>query len=73
MKAKVIADFRDAATWELHEAGTEYEGTGERIAELAALGFVESAKDEKPEGKTDEKPAERPKKAAPKRKAKAKE
>lgn len=39
--AKVAVRFRDKNTKEIHEVGTEYKGTDERINELKALGFVE--------------------------------
>lgn len=66
MKAKVVADFRDADTWELHEAGTEYEGTEERIAELAGKGFVENPDDEPEDKPEDKKPKAKPKAKAKK-------
>ena len=42
--AKVIKPFRDRETWAVFEAGDEYDGTPERIAELAAAGIVEATK-----------------------------
>lgn len=39
--AKVIRQFRDRATWKTYNEGDEY--VGDRVAELAALGYVESA------------------------------
>ena len=40
--AKVIAPFRDRETWAAFEVGDDYEG--DRVDELAALGFVEADK-----------------------------
>jgi hypothetical protein len=42
--AKVIKPFRDRITWVAYDAGDEYDGTPERIAELAAAGIVEAPK-----------------------------
>lgn len=53
MKAKVIADFTDRLTMrDVYKVGDTYEGGAERIAELAAGGYVErpkpSTKQQKP-------------------------
>lgn len=41
MSAKVIASFRDKETLERYNVGSKYEGTEERLAELAELGYLE--------------------------------
>lgn len=40
MKATVLQDFTDKHTKIRHEAGSTFEGTAERIKELAARGLV---------------------------------
>lgn len=42
--AKVLVEFRDRETWRLWTAGDEFDGTTERVAELAAGGYVEGDK-----------------------------
>lgn len=59
MGAKVTSAFTDRLTKQVYLPGEAYAGDEARIAELAAGGYVE-------------KPAEQPKKAAPKKAAKKK-
>lgn len=40
--AKVIIPFRDRETWVAYKVGDEYDGTPERIQELAEGGYVQS-------------------------------
>lgn len=42
--AKVLVEFRDRETWRPWTAGDEFDGTPERVAELAAGGYVEGDK-----------------------------
>ena len=73
--AKVIAPFRDKNdNLRLYQAGASYEGSAERIAELASKGFVMPEKveqDKAEEQKAEEPKAEKPK-AAPKRRSRTK-
>lgn len=39
--AKVIIPFRDRETWVAYKVGDEYDGTPERIQELAEGGYVQ--------------------------------
>lgn len=40
--ARVLVGFRDRDTWVPYAAGDEYRGSPERVAELAAAGYVEA-------------------------------
>lgn len=48
---KVIKDFRDKKTNDVHVIGSEYEGSAARVKELQKLGYLEAEAEKKDEGK----------------------
>lgn len=70
MRARVIADFRDREHMErTYWEGDEFDGSAERVSDLAARGYVEPIAEEPAQ---EQEPGAEPKARRPRAKAKAK-